>query len=109
VVVAETLTHCGCPYEYPSSAWVQALDGGKRERCDRLGNRPIIDRQGDLSDGNCGADGRCFIMDRVYRKAKLNQNRSPADRSGVIRGLETGSFSERETAAAMVAAGLDNG
>lgn len=46
---------------------------------------------------------------RVYGKAKLNQNRSPADRSGVIRGLEKGSFSERETAAAMVAAGLDNG
>ncbi|MGK2242194.1 MAG: transcriptional regulator [Rhodococcus sp. (in: high G+C Gram-positive bacteria)] len=46
---------------------------------------------------------------RVYGKAKLNQNRSPADRSGVIRGLEKGSFSEQETAAAMVAAGLDNG
>jgi predicted FMN-binding regulatory protein PaiB len=46
---------------------------------------------------------------RVYGKAKLNQNCSPADRSGVIRGLEKGSLSERETAAAMVAAGLDNG
>jgi transcriptional regulator len=37
----------------------------------------------------------------------MNQNRSPEDRSGVIRGLEQGTHSERETAAAMIAAGLD--
>ncbi|MET3953411.1 transcriptional regulator [Rhodococcus sp. OAS809] len=46
-------------------------------------------------------------IDRVYGKAKMNQNRSPEDRSGVIRGLEQGTHSERETAAAMIAAGLD--
>ena len=32
VVVAETLTRCGCSFEYPSNVWVQALDGGKREK-----------------------------------------------------------------------------
>jgi len=56
-----------------------------------------------------GLWGSKLHVARVYGKAKLNQNRSPADCSGVIRGLEKGSFSERETAAAMVAAGLDNG
>jgi len=47
-------------------------------------------------------------VSRVYGKAKMNQNRTPEDRSGVIRGLEKGTLPERETAAAMIAAGLDN-
>jgi transcriptional regulator len=47
-------------------------------------------------------------ISRVIGKAKMNQNRSAEDRSGVIRGLEKGTLPEQETAAAMVAAGLDN-
>nr|AIU93867.1 hypothetical protein LRS1606.433 [Rhodococcus sp. NS1]AIU93876.1 hypothetical protein LRS1606.442 [Rhodococcus sp. NS1] len=47
-------------------------------------------------------------ISRVYGKAKMNQNRSQEDRSGVIRGLEKGTLSERATAAAMIAAGLDH-
>jgi transcriptional regulator len=42
-------------------------------------------------------------------KAKLNQNRTAGDRTGVIRGLEQGTRPEQETAAHMVAIGLDNG
>lgn len=45
---------------------------------------------------------------RVIAKAKLNQNRSQEDRSGVIRGLEQGTLTERATAAHMVASGLDH-
>lgn len=45
---------------------------------------------------------------RVVAKAKLNQNRTPEDRSGVIRGLEKGTLTERATAAHMVEQGLDN-
>jgi transcriptional regulator len=45
---------------------------------------------------------------RVVAKAKLNQNRSAEDRTGVIRGLEQGTRPEQETAAHMVAIGLDN-
>lgn len=37
-VVAEPLTHGDVFCEYPVGEWVQALDGGMCEKCDRLGN-----------------------------------------------------------------------
>lgn len=77
MVVAETLIHGVTSLRIPEQLWVQALDAEVREKCDRPGNHPIIDRQGGLSDGSCGAADRCFNVVRVYRKAKLNQNRSP--------------------------------
>lgn len=56
-----------------------------------------------------GIVGIQLVITRVVAKAKLNQNRSAADRSGVIRGLAQGTPPEQETAAQMVALGLDNG
>ncbi|MGO1053459.1 FMN-binding negative transcriptional regulator [Crossiella sp. CA198] len=47
-------------------------------------------------------------IDRVIGKAKLSQNRSAEDRSGVVRGLAKGTLTERATAAAMTANGLDS-
>jgi transcriptional regulator len=47
-------------------------------------------------------------INRVVAKAKLNQNRTAEDRIGVIRGLEQGTRPEQETAAHMVAIGLDS-
>ncbi|MGI8306040.1 FMN-binding negative transcriptional regulator [Saccharopolyspora hattusasensis] len=55
-----------------------------------------------------GIVGIELSITRVVAKAKLNQNRTAEDRTGVIRGLEQGNFPERETAAHMVASGLDN-
>lgn len=46
---------------------------------------------------------------RVVAKAKLSQNRTAEDRTGAIRGLERGTGPERETAAHMIAVGLDDG
>ncbi|WP_328606940.1 FMN-binding negative transcriptional regulator [Amycolatopsis sp. NBC_00345] len=56
-----------------------------------------------------GIVGIQLSITRVVAKAKLNQNRTAADRTGVVRGLEQGTSSEQETAARMVAMGLDNG
>lgn len=56
-----------------------------------------------------GIVGIELSITRVVAKAKLNQNRTAEDRTGVIRGLEQGTRSEQETAAHMVAIGLDNG
>jgi transcriptional regulator len=55
-----------------------------------------------------GIVGIQLSISRVVAKVKLNQNRTDADRTGVIRGLEQGTGSEQETAARMVAIGLDN-
>ncbi|MEV0705632.1 FMN-binding negative transcriptional regulator [Saccharopolyspora sp. NPDC050389] len=56
-----------------------------------------------------GIVGVELSISRVVAKAKLNQNRTAEDRTGVIRGLEQGTRPEQETAAHMVAIGLDNG
>ncbi|MFI5958036.1 FMN-binding negative transcriptional regulator [Cryptosporangium sp. NPDC051539] len=47
-----------------------------------------------------------LAITRVVAKAKLSQNRSAADRSGVIRGLAAGTPADRELAARMTTAGL---
>lgn len=56
-----------------------------------------------------GIVGIELSITRVVAKAKLNQNRTAEDRTGVIRGLEQGTRPEQETAAHMVAIGLDDG
>ena len=53
-----------------------------------------------------GIVGIELSITRVVAKAKLNQNRSAEDRTGVIRRLEQGTRPEQETAAHMVAIGL---
>jgi len=77
VVVAETLIHGVTSLRIPEQLWVQALDGGSARSVTGPAITQSSTGEGALSDGSCGADGRCFKVVRVYGKSEVDPKLFP--------------------------------